>query len=135
MKKLIISFVVLSVVAFIIVTAVMPNTPAASKKLAAEIKTASADGKNVFIQLSSTGCVTCRKMKPELEKLMADFANNQNIFIVNVDVDAHPSIATQFAVNAVPTQVLLSTGSEEIYRNTGYLSFDSMKSLLNEALN
>ena len=134
MKKALVPIVVLLIVCVVIVVAVMPSTPAATKKLAEEISTASANGKTVFLQLSSTGCVTCRKMKPEFEKLVAELSADPRFFIINVDVDSHSSIASQFAVSAVPTQVILSSAGKEVFRNIGYLSYDNMKSAVKTAL-
>lgn len=133
MKKFLIPAVMLVIVAVVVVSAVMPNTAAATKKLETEIQTAMKDGKTVFLQLSSTGCVTCRKMKPQFEKLMAGYEQSDDFYITNVDVDAHPSLASKFSVNAVPTQIIISTKGKQLFRNTGYMSYDNMQYALKSA--
>jgi len=135
MKKMLAPLFVLLIVGAVISFAIMPSTPAATKKLSNDIENMLKSGKTVFIQLSSSGCVTCRKMKPEVEKAMAEFSNSSIFQIINIDVDSHPSLASRFAVTAVPTQVVLSSGNKEIYRNIGYMSFDNIKSVLESTNN
>jgi len=135
MKKSLVPLIILLIIGGIITYATIPNTPAATKKLFAAIEQAADSNKTVFLQLSSTGCVTCRKMKPEVEKVIADYKGNDNIAIINIDVDAHPVIASQFGVTVVPTQVVISSGFRELFRNVGYLSYDNMKDVITKAVN
>jgi thioredoxin 1 len=135
MKKTLVPLGILALLGVLVVFAVMPSTPAASKKLSAEIQTAMDSGQKVFLQLSSTGCVTCRKMKPEFEKVQSEYASDNNFKVIHVDVDAHPTISSKYGVTNVPTQVILSTKGKELFRNMGYLSYDNMKSILNRLIN
>jgi len=130
MKKGLVPVVVLLFLAVMIGFAVMPNTPAASKKLSGEITEAMNSGHKVFLQLSSTGCVTCRKMQPQFDKLQAVYADSDTYKIFHVDVDAHPSISSKYGVTTIPTQVVLSKEGKEIFRNMGYVSFEALSGLL-----
>lgn len=130
MKKLIAPLAVLVIVGVVIAFAVMPSTPAATKKLTEEIAAAQKSGKTVFLQLSSSGCVTCRKMKPAVEKIMTEYAENSSILVMNISVDSHRAIASQYAVTAVPTQVMLASNGRELFRNSGYMSYENISSVL-----
>lgn len=130
MKKALVPVIVIVIAAVVITFAMKPNTKAAGDKIRKEITAAMSDGKVVFVQLSSSGCVICRKMKPELEKIMTEYNSGKKFFVIDINVDSHADIASQFGVTGVPEQVLLSTDGEQIYHHTGYLSYDSMKKLL-----
>ncbi|MGD9809371.1 MAG: thioredoxin family protein [Deferribacterales bacterium] len=127
MKKALVPLIVVLIIAAVIGFAIMPSTPQASQKLQSEITEALSSGKTVFLQLSSSGCVTCRKMKPGVEQIMADYANSSEFMVLNIDVDSHTSIASQYGVSAVPTQVLLAPSGKEVFRNMGYMSYDNIK--------
>ncbi|PLX70011.1 MAG: hypothetical protein C0603_03475 [Denitrovibrio sp.] len=135
MKKLLAPLIVLIIVGVVITFAIMPSTPAATEKLKTEISSAINSGKVVFLQLSSSGCVTCRKMKPEVEKAISTYNNKPYVEIINIDVNSHSSLASQYAVTGVPTQVILDKNGKEAFRNMGYMSFDSIKSTINRITN
>jgi len=133
MKKALVPLIVALIIVLIIGFAIMPSTPQASKKLQAEITEALSSGKKVFLQLSSSGCVTCRKMKPAVEQIMADYADSNDVMVLNIDVDSHTSIASQFGISGVPTQVLLDPSGKELFRNLGYMSYDNIKYVIASA--
>jgi len=135
MNKKFVPFLVILAVAVIVGVALMPSTPAATKHLIKKIETSALENKIVFLQLSSSGCVTCRKMKPEVEKIAENYKNSGDVSIINIDVDSHPSIAAQYKISSVPTQIILSTKSIEMFRHSGYLSFNDMRNLINQMIN
>ena len=135
MKKLLAPLIVLIIVGVVITFAIMPSTPAATKKLKEEISSAINSGQTVFLQLSSSGCVTCRKMKPEVAKAISVFNEKSPVTIINIDVDSHSSLASQYAVSGVPTQVVIDKNGQEAFRNMGYMSFDNIKSVINRVTN
>lgn len=135
MKKLLVPLIVLIVAGAAMFVAIKPSTPAAANEIKAEIQQAMQSGRTVFVQLSTTSCVICRQMKPELEKLMAENGSQKRHFTINIDADAHQALASQFAVSGVPTQVILSNDGRELFRHTGYMSYDEMKYALAKAEN
>jgi thioredoxin 1 len=130
MKKALVPVVIILIIAAVVGIAIMPSTPQATKKIEDDITAALGSGKTVFIQLSSSGCVTCRKMKPEVEKIMAEMQSSPDYYIVNIDVNSHKSLATKYTVTGVPTQVVLTPSGAEAYRNMGYMSYDNIKYVL-----
>jgi thioredoxin 1 len=130
MKKLLVPVVVLCIVAAVVIFAVMPSTPAASNKIREDIALAKNQGKTVFLQLSSSGCVTCRKMKPEVEKFISENSGSSSLYAIIIDVDSHPSIASEYSVSGVPTQVVLAPSGKELFRNMGYMSYDNIKNVM-----
>lgn len=127
MKKALVPVIVLLVIGAVISFAIMPSTPAASKKIQENIAQVMGSGKAVFLQLSSSGCITCRKMEPAIEKIASEYASSGKVKVIKIDVDSHSSLASKYGVTGVPTQVLLSPEGSELFRNMGYMSYDNIK--------
>jgi thioredoxin 2 len=62
----------------------------------------------VLVDLWATWCGPCRAVSPALERLAKDRASR--IKLVKVDIDKSPRMARRFAVQAVPTLVVLYKG-------------------------
>ena len=70
----------------------------------------------ILVDFFSNSCGPCRMMHPVLERLARRRAGE--IVVVEVDVDAHPEIAQEFGVQAVPTFVVM-VKDREIARTSG----------------
>lgn len=73
----------------------------------------------VLVDFYSKTCAPCHMMHPILERLAGRRVGE--ILVVRVDVERHPSLASQFGVRAVPTFVVLNRGYETA-RTTGAMS-------------
>jgi thioredoxin 2 len=62
----------------------------------------------VLVDLWATWCGPCRMVSPILERLARQYAGR--LKLVTVDVDRAPRVARRFAVQAVPTLLLLDAG-------------------------
>ncbi|MEU5764366.1 thioredoxin [Streptomyces asoensis] len=70
----------------------------------------------VVVDLWATWCGPCRMVSPALEKVATDLAGR--IKLVKVDVDKNPQLSQRFAVQAVPTLLILHQG-ETLARQAG----------------
>ena len=62
----------------------------------------------VLVDLWATWCAPCRVVSPALEQVARDLAGT--VKLVKVDVDAAPKTAARFAVQAIPTLLVMSGG-------------------------
>ncbi|PPS91020.1 thioredoxin [Streptomyces sp. MH60] len=70
----------------------------------------------VVVDLWATWCGPCRMVSPALEQVARDLAGR--IKLVKVDVDKNPLLSSRFAVQAVPTLLVLDRG-ETVARQAG----------------
>ena len=73
----------------------------------------------VLVDLWATWCAPCRVVSPALEQVARDLAGT--VKLAKVDVDAAPKTAARFAVQAIPTLLVMS-GGEVKARRAGAVS-------------
>jgi thioredoxin 2 len=85
----------------------------------------------VLVDVWATWCGPCRMVSPALEQLATERAGQ--LKLVKVDVDKAPAIAQQFAVQAVPTLLVL-VGHEVLGRQSGATPVAALRNWLDQAL-
>lgn len=85
----------------------------------------------VLVDLWATWCGPCRMVSPALEQVARELAGR--IKLVKVDIDRSPNLSSRFAVQAVPTLLILHEG-EVIARKTGAAPAPALRSWAEEAL-
>lgn len=68
----------------------------------------------VLVDLWATWCAPCRVVSPALEQVARDLAGT--VKLAKVDVDAAPKTAARFAVQAIPTLLVMSGGDVKARR-------------------
>ena len=85
----------------------------------------------VLVDLWAPWCGPCRMVSPALEALARTFAGR--IKLVKVNIDTAPQIAQRFAVQAVPTLMVLDHG-RVVTRQAGAAPAPALQSWLENAL-
>jgi thioredoxin 2 len=85
----------------------------------------------VLVDLWAPWCGPCRMVSPALEELARTFAGQ--VKLVKVDVDSAPQTARRFAVQAVPTLMLLDHG-RVVARQAGAAPAPALQGWLENAL-
>jgi thioredoxin 2 len=85
----------------------------------------------VLVDLWATWCGPCRMVSPALEQLATERAGQ--LKLVKVDVDKAPATAQQFAIQAVPTLLVLNN-REVLGRQSGATPVAALRTWLDQAL-
>jgi thioredoxin 2 len=85
----------------------------------------------VLVDLWATWCGPCRMVSPALEQLAMERAGS--VKLVKVDVDKAPALSRRFAVQAVPTLLILDHGTV-IARQAGAAPVDALRRWLDDTL-
>jgi thioredoxin 2 len=85
----------------------------------------------VLVDMWASWCGPCRRVGPAVERLAVERAGQ--LKLVKVDVDQAPELARRFAVQAVPTLMVLRDGAV-IAREPGAAPVPALRHWLDEAL-
>jgi thioredoxin 2 len=85
----------------------------------------------VLVDLWAEWCGPCRMVSPALASLARERAGQ--LKLVKVDVDQAPQLSQRFAVQAIPTLIVLNRGSV-IARQTGAAPMNVLRTWLDAAL-
>ncbi|QAR32971.1 thioredoxin [Geovibrio thiophilus] len=129
MKKIIVPIAVLTAVAVIMVLSLKTGKDG-GLTLAMLQAEAAENGRALVVQFSSDGCITCRKMKPALEKIEAE--GGERYYVKVIDVDVNSGIAIELGITAVPVQLFISDNGEIMERHLGYLSYKDFTDIFAE---
>jgi thioredoxin 2 len=85
----------------------------------------------VLVDLWAPWCGPCRMVSPALERLAREYRGR--VKLVKVDVDQSPRVAQRFAVQGIPTLLVLHHG-DVVARQTGAAGEDALRRWLDRAL-
>ena len=85
----------------------------------------------VLVDLWATWCAPCRMVSPALEQLATEYVGR--VKLVKVDVDQAPGLSRRFAVQAVPTLLLVRAG-QVVSRQTGAAPVAALRTWVDQAL-
>ena len=79
-----------------------------------------------FLEFGATGCSSCRMMEKVMEEVRSKYPWKIKVQFLNVLLPANQDMMKYCGVAAIPTQVLLDISGKEVFRHTGYFSFDDL---------
>jgi thioredoxin 2 len=85
----------------------------------------------VLVDLWAPWCGPCRRVSPALEQLARQMAGQ--LKLVKVNVDGSPALAHRFAVQAIPTLLILNCG-QELSRQVGAAAAPALRSWVQHTL-
>jgi thioredoxin 1 len=77
-------------------------------------------GRPVLVQISSAGCMYCRRMMPALAELAQTHSDYFAVAVVSLD--RRPDASRRYEVQAVPMQVFYDAEGRELCRHVGAMS-------------
>jgi thioredoxin 1 len=80
-----------------------------------------------FLEFGATGCISCRKMELVMKEVREKYQKNVNVIFYNILLPENQDFMKYYGIAAIPTQILLDSLGREIFRHTGYYSFDELE--------
>ncbi len=73
-----------------------------------------------LLDLGAHACIPCKKMKPILDDLMANYADTfETVFI---DVWQNQEAGKKYGIQSIPTQIFFDADGNELQRHTGFIA-------------
>lgn len=83
--------------------------------------------KITFLEFGASGCIACRKMEKVMEEVNEHYSGKIKVHFINVLLPASQEMMKYFGIAVIPTQVLLDSSGKEVFRHTGYFSFNDLE--------
>jgi thioredoxin 1 len=80
-----------------------------------------------FLEFGATGCSSCRMMEKVMEEARSKYPSEIKVQFLNVLLPVNQDMMKYFGIAAIPTQILLDISGKEVFRHTGYCSFDDLE--------
>ena len=79
---------------------------------ATPLEEALSNGKPTIAEFGAATCIPCKRMKPVLEELIAEYGDKLNLSFV--DVRSRSDLARKYKIELIPTQVFFDSGGQEV---------------------
>jgi thiol-disulfide isomerase/thioredoxin len=76
-------------------------------------------GRGQVIEFSAGWCVPCKKFAPTFEKMKTDFSDKADFITADIDDKAQADLVNKYAVESVPTVIVVDGKGKVIYRHSG----------------
>jgi thioredoxin 1 len=94
------------------------------------LEEALANGKPTVGEFGATTCIPCKRMKPIMEELAAEYGDILNMSFV--DVSKTSGMSDRYAITLIPTQIFFDSSGQEITRHIGFWPKDELVAKLQE---
>ena len=82
---------------------------------------------NVVIKFSGNFCIPCQQLKPIFDDVVKDIPD---IKVVEIDVEEHPDIASDYKVRGVPCVIVTDENDNVLAMKTGMMTKEHLKDLI-----
>jgi thioredoxin 1 len=79
----------------------------------------------MLVDLGKGTCIPCKKMKPILDELKAEYEGKAIVEVIDLRYDRQA--ARKYGVRLIPTQIFYDAEGNEVYRHQGFLDKQSIK--------
>jgi thioredoxin 1 len=85
---------------------------------ATPLEEALSNGKPTVAEFGAATCIPCKRMKPVLEEIVAEYGDKLNLSFI--DVRNNTNLTTKYKISLIPTQVFFDSGGQEVTRHVGF---------------
>lgn len=82
------------------------------------------------IKMGASWCKPCLQLKPIFDEVIQEF---NDIKVVEMDVEEHPDIASNYRVRGVPTVIVTNDKDEVLAMKTGMMTKEQLIQFINES--
>lgn len=75
-----------------------------------------------FLEFGSTRCTACKNMELVMENIKARFLGKVQVVFINIGDKSNKDIVSYYGISVIPSQVILDSLGNEIFRHIGYIS-------------
>jgi thioredoxin 1 len=79
----------------------------------------------MLVDLGKGTCIPCKKMKPILEELEAEYKGRAIVKVI--DLRYEPKEASKYKIRLIPTQIFFDAKGKEVFRHEGFMDKQSIK--------
>ena len=79
----------------------------------------------MLIDLGKGTCLPCKKMKPILDELKAEYQGKAIVRVI--DLRDEPKEARKYGIRLIPTQIFFDAEGKEVFRHEGFMDKQSIK--------
>ena len=79
------------------------------------------------IKFSMQSCIPCQQLKPIFEDVISNLAD---IKVVEIDVEEHPDIASNYKVRGVPCVIVTDEQDNVLAMKSGMMTKEQLKDLI-----
>jgi len=97
---------------------------------ATPLEEALTNGKPTVAEFGATTCIPCKRMKPIMEEIAAEYSDRLNMSFV--DVSKIREMAERYAITLIPTQIFFDSSGQEVARHIGYWPKEDVVAKLQE---
>ena len=78
----------------------------------------------LLVDLGRGTCIPCKKMKPILEELKAEYEGKAIVRVI--DLKDEPKEASRYGIRLIPTQIFFDAEGKEVFRHEGFMDKQSI---------
>lgn len=79
------------------------------------------------LKFSANFCIPCQQLKPIFEDVIS---NLTDIKVVEIDVEEHPDIASNYKVKSIPTVIVTDEQDNVLAMKSGMMTKEQLKDLI-----
>ena len=79
-----------------------------------------------LVEFGMTFCSECKAMQEVLTQIKKSYPEDIAVIFADLSIKKYKIMADKFNIIQIPTQIIFNAEGEEIYRHTGFISFEDL---------
>ncbi len=79
-----------------------------------------------LLEFGAKSCSACQRMEKVLDEVRVNYPDRVNVEFYNILKTESQNLMKMYGIAAIPTQIILDKNGHELFRHTGYISFEEV---------